>query len=292
MAPTIGAIVNTFSDKVNDSRYDGTFTTVYRGDWNLAGISGSLYNANNMQINPGDAVLTFLDNEPSQSIDYSNSVYNSKVGAGVLPGRADFVIDPNGISRIVFPGLWKLGPYRTDNGTGLGNPNAGSTRPFNITKFSELFFIAAEAAVEGAATTAVTGTYANDGTAAGLINIIRARAGKWRFNNNGNVVQVADHSAAMIAATPATITIDYILAERSREYYGEGYRWYDLIRTQEWTNLSSTYQIGGSSYGNHTPQTVTRTILPYLYLRPIPQTQLDAMSVSAAIKAAYQNPGY
>ena len=77
---------------------------------------------------------------------------NSNIGAGVLPGRADFVISPSGISRIVYPGLWKLGTYRTDNGTGLGQPNAGSTRPFNIAKFSELYFIAAEAAVKGATT--------------------------------------------------------------------------------------------------------------------------------------------
>ncbi|HEY4288835.1 MAG TPA: RagB/SusD family nutrient uptake outer membrane protein [Puia sp.] len=292
MAPTIGAITNTFADKTNDSRYDGTFSTVYRGNWDAAGIKGSLYNANYMTVNPGDAILTFLDTEPAQTIDYSNSVYKSAVGAGVLPGRADFVISPSGISRITFPGLWKLGPYRTDNGTGLGNPNAASTRPYNITKFSELFFIAAEAAVEGAATSAVSGTYANDGTARGLINVIRARAGKWRFNNNGNVVKTEDHSTDMTAATPAAIDLDYVLAERSREYYGEGYRWYDLIRTQEWTKLSSTYQIGGSAYGNHTPQTIARTIQPYLYLRPIPQGQLDAMQVSAAIKAAYQNPGY
>ncbi len=33
MCPTIGVIENTFADKVNDSRYDGTFTTVYRGNW-------------------------------------------------------------------------------------------------------------------------------------------------------------------------------------------------------------------------------------------------------------------
>ncbi|HXB06615.1 MAG TPA: RagB/SusD family nutrient uptake outer membrane protein [Puia sp.] len=292
MAPTIGAIVNTFADKTNDSRYDGTFQTVYRGDWNLAGISGSLFNANYMPINPGDAVLSFLNAEPAGTIDYSNSVYKSSVGAGVLPGRADFVVDPLGISRIVYPGLWKISNYRTDNGTGLGNPNGASTRPWNIAKFSELFFIAAEAAIEGAPATPITGANANDGTAYGLINIIRARAGKWKFSNAANAAQVANNSAAMVAATPATIDINYLLAERSREYYGEGYRWYDLIRTQQWTNLSTTYQICGSAYGNHTPQTFTRTITPNLWLRPIPQGQLDAMQVSAAVKAAYQNPGY
>lgn len=285
MCPTIGVIKNTFADKTNDSRYDGTFVTVYRGNWDKAGISGSLYNANYMQVNPNDAILTFLNEEPATAIDYSNSTYKSNVGAGVLPGRADFVISPNGINRIAYPGLWKLGPYRTDNGTGLGQPNAASTRPFNIAKFSELYFVAAEAAVKGAATQA--GKDARD-----LINVIRARAGKWRWNNNGNVAMSADNSAAMTAATPATIDIDYILAERSREYYGEGYRWFDLVRTQKWTSLSSTYQIGGVNFSDHTPQTVTRNIQPYLYLRPIPQGQLDGMDMSAEEKAAYQNPGY
>ena len=285
MCPTINVVENTFADKTNDSRYDGTFTTVYRGNWNKAGISGSLYNANFMQVNPGDAILTFLSEEPTTQIDYSNSVYKSNVGAGVLPGRADFVISPEGISRIVYPGFWKLGEYRTDNDGGLGQPNAGSTRPFNIAKFSEFYFIAAEAAVKGATTQA--GKDARE-----LINVIRARAGKWRFDNNGNVPKVEDHSAEMVAATPQTIDIDYILAERSREYYGEGYRWFDLVRTQKWGELASSYRICGSNYGDHTPATVTRNIQPYLYLRPIPQGQLDAMQMSDADKQAYQNPGY
>ena len=294
MAPTIGAVVNTFADKTNDSRYDGTFQTVYRANFVEAGLgSGTFYNANFMPVSEGSPILTFLNDETlAGSIDYSNSVYKSSIGAGALPGRADFVVDPNGISRIVYPGIWKIGVYRTDNAGGLGNPNAASTRPWNIDKFSELFFIAAEAAIEGAPTSAVTGTYANDGSAYGLINILRARAGHWKFSNANNVATVQDNSAAMVAATPTTITLDYLLAERSREYYGEGYRWFDLIRTQEWTNLSSTYQISGSAYGNHTPVTVNRTITPGLYLRPIPQGQLDAMQVSAAVKAAFQNPGY
>ena len=47
-----------------------------------------------------------------------------------------------------------MSTYRTDNGGGLGQPNASITRPFNIAKFSEFYFIAAEAAVKGATTTA------------------------------------------------------------------------------------------------------------------------------------------
>ena len=226
MAPPIGVFTNTFADKMNDSRYDGTFTSVYRANWPKGGLTQtSLVNANNMPVVPGDAVLSFLDNDdPTIVYPGTGKAGISNIGAGTLPGRADYVVGPSGISRLVYPGLWKLGPYRTDNGVGLGQPNAGSTRPFPIAKFSELLLVAAEAAVKGATTTAVTGTYANDGTAKGLINVIRARAGKWRFNNNGNVVKLADNSAAMIAATPAAIDINYILAERSREFYGEGYR--------------------------------------------------------------------
>jgi len=282
MAPTIGALTKTFADKTNDSRYDGTFTTVYRGNWPKGGVTNAqLYNANSLPVVPGDAILTFLNDEPSTAIDYSNAVYKSNIGAGVLPGRADYVISPQGVNRLRYPGLWKLGTYRTDNGTGLGQPNAGLTRPFNIAKFSELYFIAAEAAVKGAATQG--GKNAND-----LINVIRARAGKWRFDNNGNVAKAQDNSTAMVNATPGTIDIDYILAERSREFFGEGYRWYDLVRTQKWTEYASSYVIGGLTATSVTPQTVQRTITPSLYLRPIPQAQLDRMENAAG----YQNPGY
>lgn len=282
MAPTIGAITKTFADKTNDSRYDGTFTTVYRGNWPKGGVANAqLYNANSLPVVPGDAILTFLNDEPSAAIDYSNAVYKSNIGAGVLPGRSDYVISPQGINRLRYPGLWKLGTYRTDNGTGLGQPNAGNTRPFNIAKFSELYFVAAEAAVKGAATQG--GKSAND-----LINVLRARAGKWRFDNNGNVTKIQDNSTAMTSATPATIDIDYILAERSREFFGEGYRWYDLVRTQKWTEYASSYVIGGLTATSVTPQTVQRTITPTLYLRPIPQSQIDRLE--GAVN--YQNPGY
>jgi hypothetical protein len=64
--------------------------------------------------------------------------------------------------------------------------------------------------------------------------------------------------------------VNYILAERSREYYGEGYRWFDLVRTQKWAEIAHTYTICGSTKGDHTPKTFTRIIEPHHYLRPIP----------------------
>lgn len=285
MAPPIEVFTKTFADKTNDSRYDGTFTTTYRGNWNLTGTGltdvATLYNANSLPVKPGDAILSFLNDEPATPINYTAG--SSNIGAGILPGRADYVISPLGISRRVYPGLWKYGPYRTDNAGGLGQPNAGSTRPYPIAKFSELYFVAAEAAVKGAAGAM---------SARDLINVIRARAGKWRWFNNGNVAKSADNSALLTGATPAVIDINYILEERSREYFGEGYRWFDLVRTQKWNELAGKYSIGGPNIGDHTPQVITRTIEPYHYLRPIPQGQMDGMEMSASEKAAYQNPGY
>lgn len=292
MAPVIGVFTNTFADKTLDSRYDGTFSTVYRGNWPKGGTTNAtLYNANDIAITPGEPVLTFLKDESlTPTIEYPSGQNfpgksSNNVGAGRIPGRADFVINPLGISRVVYPGLWKMGVYRTDNGGGLGQPNATSTRPFKIAKFSEFYLVAAEAAVKGAVATA--GRSARD-----LVNMLRARAGKWKFSNELNAALVADNSAAMTAATPATIDINYILAERSREYFGEGYRWFDLVRTQKWNELAGTYQIASSNYGDHTPATITRTIEPKHYLRPIPQGQIDGMEMSAEDKANYQNPGY
>jgi hypothetical protein len=285
VAPVHGAILNIFADKTNDSRYDGTFTTVYRGNWQRGGIANAtLYNANNLPIAMNEPALTFLNTDPG-TVVYPTGAGQSNVGAGQIPGRADWVVTPAGISRIMFPGLWKLGPYRTDNGNTLGQMNIEYTRPFPIAKFSELYFVAAEAAVKGATTTA--GKTAKD-----LINVIRARAGVWRWDNNNNVAKVADNSAAMIAATPAVIDINYILDERSREYFGECIRWYDLARTQTWHIRAASYTICGTAKGDHTPVTVNRTIPLTAYLRPIPIGQLDGMEMTAEEKAVYQNPGY
>jgi hypothetical protein len=291
MAPPIGVFLNTFAEKTLDSRYDGTFSTVYRGNWPKGGTTNAtLYNANDMPITPGQPVLSFLEYD-AQAVglvyptgaSFPGKTSNA-VGAGQMPGRADFVIAPSGISRIAFPGLWKMGTYRTGN-VGLGEPNAPLTRPFKIAKFSELYLIAAEAAVKGATT--VAGKNARE-----LVNVLRARAGKWKFSNKDNAAFVADNSAAMTTATPASIDINYILAERSREFFGEGLRWFDLVRTQKWNELAGSYQISAATYGSHTPATVTRTIEPRHYLRPIPQGQIDGMELTAEEKVAYQNPGY
>jgi hypothetical protein len=282
MAPTHEALAM-FTDKNKDSRFDGTFTTVYRANWSKAGKNFEYaVVANGMQVKDGEPILKFLWEE-TPGVTYSANASN--IGAGEVAGESAWVINPSGVNRIAYPSIWKIGCYRTDNGNSLGQPNAASTRPFPIAKFSEFYFIAAEAAVKGATTT--TGKTAYD-----LINVIRARAGKWSFHNAENKAVSEDYSADLVAATPKTITIDYILDERLREYYGEGQRWFELVRTQTWADRAATFTSGGTNWSDHDPQPGTRNIEKYLYLRPIPTGQLDGMEMTPEEKAAYQNPGY
>ena len=280
-----------------DSRYDATFTLRYRANWNKSGSTVPyVLGANDMQIKPNDVFFSWLpESEDSKVINMDEEVYNAdkdknevkgadgKMGFGEIPGRPDFVVAVNHISRKKYPINWKIGIYRTDNNGGLGSKvNGGSPRPWNIAKFSEFYLIAAEAAVK----------LGNNAAAREMVNVLRARAGKQTFSQNDNMKVDVDNSAAMVAATPATITIDYILDERSREFWGEGYRWYDLVRTQTWAEKAGTYRIAGTDYVDKDLATYTRNIPVGYYLRPIPQGQLDGMEMTDAEKEAYQNPAY
>lgn len=279
MAPTHEAIA-TFTDKNKDSRYDGTFVYVFLTNWERGGNKAEyVMGPNGAHIGKNEAFLVFLTEE-DPSVEYN---YDSGISMlGQSPNYDYFVVNPTGSSRLMYPKIWKLGPYRT-NTTGTGQPNASHARPFNIAKFSEFYFIAAEAAVKGA-----TGSK----SARELINVLRARAGKWNYSVNWDKQVNANYSSELTAATPSTITIDYILDERMREYYGDGFRWFDLVRTQTWDKRAGKYTVCGTNKSDHTPVTHTREIEKYHYLRPIPKSQLDNMKMDDAAKEAYQNPGY
>lgn len=289
MAPTHEAIKTfTSQDITKDSRFDGTFTTMYYGTWNKSGNASPAtgVDSNGKSFKLGERVLTFVP-EVIDGISYPNKQDNmngANVGAGVVSGYDEYVFDLNGFSRIAYPALWKLGCYRTDynHETEAGSPNAGSTRPYSILKFSDFYLTGAEAAVKLGKNT----------EARNLINVLRKRAGNWTYKNNERVEYKADFGDELAAATPATITIDYILDERMREFYGEGFRWFDLARTQTWKERAGQYTISGNAWGDHTPKTFTRTIEDFRYLFPIPQGQLNGMEMTAEERAAYQNPGY
>ena len=301
MAPVADAFLEggVWEDDVKaiDSRYDATFTLRYHTNTAKPGANAGawVYGANGMKINSGEVYFSFVDEATEANIDWTPTKAMVKNGDkteeqevtrfnfGKLPGRADFVRSVKNISRKCYPINWKISIARTDTDNSFNNfVNGGSPRPWNVAKFSEFYLIAAEAAVK----------LGKNADAKDMVNVLRARAGKMTFNQNDNVAVNIDNSAAMLAATPATITIDYILDERSREFWGEGYRWFDLVRTQKWTERAKTYRIGGNGFTDTTLETVNRDIPAGYYIRPIPQGQLDGMEMTAEEKANYQNPAY
>ena len=286
MAPVADAFMEggVWEDAVKaiDSRYDATFTLSYFTNWDKAGGTAAyVTGANGSQIKPGESYFSWVPESEDGNINYTGA--DGKLGFGEMPGHDDFVVAVNHISRKKYPCNWKIGIYRTDNAGGLGSKvNGGSPRPWNIAKFSEFYLIAAEAAVK----------LGKNEDAKTMVNVLRARAGKQTYCVNKRAAQVADHSAEMLAATPATITIDFILDERSREFWGEGYRWFDLVRTQKWAERASVYHIADVGYTDKDLKTFTRNIPADYYLRPIPQGQIDGMQMESEAKKKYQNPAY
>lgn len=289
---TTGDVPHKFTDQAIDYRFEGTFVTAFRANWERGGDkTEEKVAANGMKIKNGDIALMFKG-ESDPNVKVPSGAGASGLGAGTIDGESYFVFTPELISRRCYLNLWKSGYYNeTNTNESLGTPNGANPRPYVVARFAELYFIAAEAAVMGAST---EGQY----TAAWCMKEIRKRAGKWRVEPYGEKdfgvdlgKLYADHSAEMEASTPAMIDIDYILDERFREFFGEGLRWFDLVRTQTWERIAGTYHICDDDFSNVSREH-KRTIHKYYYLRPIPQGQIDALQMTAEEKAAYQNPGY
>jgi hypothetical protein len=160
-------------------------------------------------------------------------------------------------SEDIFPGLTK---YSDPN---KAIPNAPGGRSFPVAKLSELYLLAAEAAMKTN----------NNALAAQYINVIRERA------FYGSASYKAGLAPGVMDVTPAQVTLDFILDERTRELCGENMRWSDLaMRGQLITRVQA-----------HNPDGAAN-IKPYHVLRPIPLSQLNSVSTPNA--AQYQNPGY
>ncbi len=123
-----------------------------------------------------------------------------------------------------------------------------------LIRLSEIYLIAAEAALSTDATKAAT-----------YLNAIRKRA------------------PTMVPATAATVTVDMILDERSKELYGEGQRFFDMIRLNK--SITFNDEVIGISVPTR-PKTIDRTF--YKTLLPISQAEINANPGMQA----QQNPQY
>jgi hypothetical protein len=242
-----------FADRVNDSRYDKTFQTVWLA--NTANVTNTAGAANNsrgigytLQVGV-DTAVWFADYEVPGAPQFN--------GANPFKG---FIVTPSTQSNTIFPAVKKFDdPFRA-----ASNFNDPSSRPVVIWRFSEVYLMAAEAAFKMGNTT----------NAAAMINVIRQRAA-YRTTNSP-----AQNAAAVAAVTilPAQVTIDFILDEYSREFYGEWRRWWDLVRTQSLVRRVTEWNPEAAPY-----------IKAFHVLRPIPQTEIDLVTSGPPFP---QNPGY
>ena len=140
-------------------------------------------------------------------------------------------------------------PTRANSG------DAHSGRDVFVFRLAEMYFIAAEAQMY----------MGNNDLAADYLNDVR-----WRAGYPGRKDEML--------ISPADVNLDFILDEKGREFLGEYIRWFDLKRTGK---LVERVRL-------HNPDAAPN-IQEYHTLRPIPQTQLDAITNKDEFT---QNPGY
>ncbi len=241
-----------FADKVNDSRYEGSFRTVY-----IASVTGGGFTASQ-----DTAFVMALTNQIADSL---NGVL--PMGPRLRPYR---VIAPRefyfiggtvdaSVTRNMYPSLSKY------EDPGKIDPNFSGSRPFPVSKLGETYLLAAEAALGRG----------NANEAATLINVLKRRAA---FRPGLTTAQV-DARYAAIQVTAGQMTLDFILDERTRELCGESTRWPDLAvrgKLVERVRLHNT---------DAAPR-----IQDFHTLRPIPRSQLDNTNDPEKLK--YQNSGY
>ncbi|MDR0792376.1 MAG: RagB/SusD family nutrient uptake outer membrane protein [Chitinophagaceae bacterium] len=263
ISPTPYLFYNVFADKTNDSRFDGTFNTVWLTTVQKTGVnypSGSSYTGS-FTYNVGDTAFVL-----AHSVDE----YNTLHAAQLLSAKPYRVISPAEMKAIngdftgggtdaIFPAMKKYWDSKKPDA------NTGGGRPYPVIKLSEVYILAAEAAMH----------LGNTAEAASLLNTLRTRAA---YRPGLSSTDLATRVTAM-QITSAKVTIDFILDELGRELAGEENRWPDLAMRGQLLNRV---------IADNPPGAVN--IKDYMVLRPIPQNQLNALTVPDANQ--YQNPGW
>lgn len=310
--PTDWLLNTAFGDKVNDSRYDKSFQTVWKCNststlnpqWTTDDVAAGAVTQKNSagalvpavagqaKLSIGDTAIFMVPNhlvskflpwkdKKSYVLFFPDAATSPKAYFG--SANAFTAYGGYNIQNQYFPTLRKYDAtqFRAGSPAG-GDPNVTSVRPFIVHRFAETYLIAAEALLK----------LNRVSEAADMINVVRTRAAV-----NGGAV------AAMTANTLTDLTtngIDYVLDERTRELAGEQMRWFDLVRTGKLVERVKKYNNRPAAPGTINADgsiTGSAQTLPnpadFNVLRPIPQIQLDgAVDPSSGDGKYAQNPNY
>ena len=239
-----------FADRVNDSRYANTFQSVWMANTAVSNTSTTTNNSRGISYSMTvgvDTAIWIPDFEVTGAPQFNGST----------PFKG-IIIPPSLWSNSYFPSVKKfMDPSRTV----INDP---STRPVVLYRFSDVYLIGAEAAFKA-------GDLVN---AAAMINVVRQRAA---FRKTNSALQNTTAATAM-TITSTDVTLDFILDERTREFFGEWQRWFDLVRTKSLLTRVKLWNPEASPF-----------IKDFNALRPIPQEQIDRVVQGPKFP---QNTGY
>lgn len=240
-----------FVNRTVDSRFENTFFTVWIANKDTP-------NAQNTANNSRGIAYTLRANVDTAIWMPDYEVAGAPQFAGTRPFKGT-VIPPSLWNNTYFPAVKKfMDPSR---GANFNDP---SSRPVVIYRFADVYLTGAEAAFKAGQATA----------AKDLLNAIRRRSA---FRPSNTAEQNATAATAM-EITEAEVTLDFILDERTREFYGEWQRWHDLVRTRSLVRRVTAWN----------PEAAAN-IKDHHMLRPIPQAQIDRVVEGPKFP---QNPGY
>lgn len=203
--PTLWLTDTIFKERVNDTRYDKTFQTVWFANNPASPGNYPRWGATLPPGAPPGAVPNGLKFKFGDTAIYMPGRDTSDAAIARTP---HLLIPPRKYDNTLSPAMKKYFDTKRPD------LNAPSIRPVIVYRLAETYLIAAEAAfMSGLSTDAVT-----------YMNAIRERAAY----PSGNAVAMR--------ITSANLSLDFILDERSREMCGENVRWLDLVRTGQLLN--------------------------------------------------------
>jgi hypothetical protein len=258
LAPTPYVFNRVFADKVNDCRYDASFRVLWRVATLRTGADLETFKtkltANGFAIGDTAIYLAPTDARASQ-LKTAGKKYK-------ILGPSEFWSNQNKANQL-YPNLKKYDDSVRNNFQDV------SGRPFIVAKLSEVYLIAAEAALQ-------------DGHAADAVPLINALRERAAYRSGLSASDLAARKTAM-DITLAQINLDFILEERTRELCGEGLRWPDLAVRKKLVERVKLYNPDGAP-----------NVKDFHNLRPIPQSQINSVVDPAgdANRNKYQNPGY